>query len=66
MTTSSIITWRKSSYSNGLGGCCVEIAQLGRACAVRDSKDPNGPALTCTAAQWSAFVTRLCAGEFGC
>ncbi|HEU0089611.1 MAG TPA: DUF397 domain-containing protein [Pseudonocardiaceae bacterium] len=38
-------TWRKSSYS-GASGDCVEIAALadgGR--AVRDSKNPAGPAL---------------------
>src|SRR5262249_4963280 len=35
-------TWRKSSRSGGNGGACVELANLG---AVRDSKNPTGPAL---------------------
>jgi Domain of unknown function (DUF397) len=57
----SRVTWRKSSYSNGMGGSCVEIAVLtttaaGHDIAVRDSKDPHGPALTFTARQWRAFT----------
>lgn len=35
-------TWRKSSYSSGQGGACVELAYVG---AMRDSKNPNGPTL---------------------
>jgi hypothetical protein len=34
--------WRKSSYSSGQGGACVELAFAG---AVRDSKNPTGPVL---------------------
>lgn len=34
--------WRKSSYSSGQGGNCVELASVG---AVRDSKNPTGPVL---------------------
>ncbi|GAA2139779.1 hypothetical protein GCM10009802_49810 [Streptomyces synnematoformans] len=30
---------------------------------VRDSKDPDGPALVFEAAAWSAFVTAVKAGE---
>jgi len=56
-------TWRKSSYSNGMGGSCVEIAILTHAAgvriAVRDSKDPHGPALTFTARQWRAFTAAV-------
>ena len=38
--------WRKSSYSSGNGGNCVEVAAGGPGVvAVRDSKDPDGPAL---------------------
>ena len=57
-------TWRKSSYSNSSGGSCVEVAVLTPAAgepdiAVRDSKDPHGPALTFTARQWTAFTTAI-------
>ena len=33
--------------------------------AVRDSKDPHGPALTFTPADWHAFTTRLRSGDPG-
>jgi hypothetical protein len=48
--------WRKSAYSNN-GGACVEVARnLPGAVAVRDSKDPGGPALIFTPADWEAFT----------
>jgi hypothetical protein len=62
--------WRKSSYSNGTGGSCVEIAPLAGIpgtnddIAVRDSKDPNGPALTFTASQWREFAAAIKTQEF--
>jgi len=43
--------WRKSSYSGGNGGGCVEVARnLPGIVAVHDSKDPGGPALALTPA----------------
>jgi len=59
------LAWRKSTFSNDKANC-VEVAELpagGR--AVRDSKDPNGPALTFTASEWTAFVAGVRADEFG-
>jgi hypothetical protein len=47
--------WRKSSRSNG-GGNCVEVAHVENVVAVRDSKDPYGPALIFTPAAWAAFL----------
>ncbi|MGH3709628.1 MAG: DUF397 domain-containing protein [Pseudonocardiaceae bacterium] len=55
--------WRKSTYSPN-EVYCVEFAEGQDGCAVRDSKDPTGPALMFTAGQWSAFTTGLRAGEF--
>ena len=56
--------WRKSSFS-GSGGACVEVADLGDSHrAVRDSKNPTGPALTFTAVEWVAFTAGVRAGEF--
>ena len=56
--------WHKSSFS-GSGNACIEVADLGNDHrAVRDSKDPTGPRLTVTVAQWSAFPTGIRAGEF--
>ena len=57
--------WRKSSRSNGNGGNnCVEVADLGTAVAVRDSKDPHGPALVFTPAEWDTFLGGAKVGEF--
>ncbi|MFC4055348.1 DUF397 domain-containing protein [Actinomadura syzygii] len=50
--------WRKSSYSNGGEGACVELASLPGLIAVRDSKDPDGPTLTLEATAWRRFVIR--------
>ncbi|GAA1970400.1 DUF397 domain-containing protein [Kitasatospora viridis] len=49
--------WRKSSYSGGTANDCVEVALAHP--AVRDSKDPDGPALVFTPDAWSAFLTEL-------
>lgn len=49
-------TWRKSSYSDGGGSDCVEVAFAERAAAVRDSKNTAGPFLAVPAANWRCFV----------
>ncbi|MGH3795916.1 MAG: DUF397 domain-containing protein [Pseudonocardiaceae bacterium] len=57
--------WRKASYSNGNGGCCVEVADLdGGYRAIRDSKDPAGPVLIFTPDEWTAFTAGIRDGEF--
>ena len=56
-------TWRKSTYSNGTGGNCVEVADLPSGRAVRDSKHPEGPILVFTREGWQAFVQGIQAGE---
>jgi Domain of unknown function (DUF397) len=59
------LCWRKSSYSGNGGGNCVEVASLADGMiGVRDSKDPEGPVLAFTAAEWRAFVAGVRAGEF--
>jgi hypothetical protein len=55
--------WRKSSFSNGNGGACVEAASLRGIVAVRDSKDPDGPALALSPADWQTFTTSVKAGR---
>ena len=61
----SSATWRKSSYSGGNGGNCVEVAVLrGGGVAVRDSKDPDGARLAFTVDQWAAFTAGVKVGEF--
>lgn len=62
----SAVTWRKSSYSNANGGDCVEVAEgFSGMVPVRDSKDPQGPALLFSAESWAAFVAAVSAGHFG-
>jgi hypothetical protein len=51
--------WRKSSYSGGNGGACVEVGIAERAVAVRDSKNPDGPKLLFSSHAWCQFVMRL-------
>ncbi|MEV7778501.1 DUF397 domain-containing protein [Kitasatospora sp. NPDC088351] len=62
-TDLSNANWTKSSASAGEHEC-VEIAVLpGGARAVRDSKNPDRPALLFTEAEWHAFRTGVIAGE---
>ena len=57
--------WRKSSYSSGNGGQCVEVARnLPDIVTVRDSKNPEGPALVFTPQEWRAFLDGVRADEF--
>jgi Domain of unknown function (DUF397) len=57
--------WRKSSYSSGNGGQCVEVAgNLPGIVAVRDSKNQGGPALIFTPAVWQAFTAQMRDSEF--
>lgn len=57
--------WRKSSRSSDTGGQCVEVAgSLPGIVAIRDSKDPNGPALLFSTYEWRMFVADIKAGRF--
>ncbi|MEU4400660.1 DUF397 domain-containing protein [Micromonospora orduensis] len=52
--------WRKSTRSGSGGGDCVEVADnLPGIVGVRDSKDPDGPALMFGPASWRAFVAEV-------
>lgn len=52
--------WRKSTRSGDNGGNCVEVARnLPRVVAVRDSKNPSGPVMLVSPADWASFVGRL-------
>ncbi|MBV7705438.1 DUF397 domain-containing protein [Nocardia nova] len=51
--------WFKSSHSQGAAEC-VEVAWLANSTiGVRDSKNPTGPALIFTPAEWDAFTTSV-------
>lgn len=55
--------WFKSSYSDGEGLNCLEVADLtahsAEGIGVRDSKNPQGPALLLTLPAWTAFLTSV-------
>ncbi|WP_037915229.1 DUF397 domain-containing protein [Actinacidiphila yeochonensis] len=62
--TLSGASWRRSSHSTAANNC-VEAADLGSGLtAVRDSKDPAGPALLFTADAWGQFVRSAADGSF--
>jgi hypothetical protein len=64
MDMSKYTTWRKSRRSGG-GDNCVEVAIAGDGTVgVRDSKDPAGPVLEFTLAEWAAFTGGVQDGEF--
>ena len=55
-------TWHNSSYSNDSGGNCVEVANLTPkrdSIALRDSKNPQGPALLLPPSAFTAFVSHV-------
>ncbi|UNS98663.1 DUF397 domain-containing protein [Streptomyces tubbatahanensis] len=63
---SALTTWRKSSYSGASNGNCVEVSDgYSAVVPVRDSKNPEGPALVFGCAAWSLFVTGLHQGKAG-
>jgi hypothetical protein len=43
---------------------CVEVADLGSAFAVRDSKDRQGPALVFSTKAWATFLDSAKRGTF--
>ena len=57
--------WRKSSYSNGAGGNCVEVAATQAQTLVRDSKDRQGAVLVFAPESWRAFVAAVVSDSLG-
>jgi hypothetical protein len=56
--------WHKSRFSGDNGGHCVEVASnLPGGIAVRDSKNPEGPALIFSPDEWFIFLKRLKRGK---
>ncbi|WP_436774731.1 DUF397 domain-containing protein [Yinghuangia sp. YIM S09857] len=57
--TARAFAWRKSSYSGGNGGECVEVAVGEPGLLVRDSKVPGLGRLAVTSRSWSALTSSL-------
>ena len=57
--------WQKSSYSGDNGGQCIEVADLSAHIAVRDSKNPEGPAFLTGPAAFAVFVRAAVEGRVG-
>lgn len=56
-------SWIKSRHSTAEGNC-VEVARIDEGIAVRNSRDPEGPALVYTSAELAAFLAGAKEGEF--
>ena len=52
-------SWRKSSYSGGNGGDCVEAGGVPGMVLVRDTTDRDGQTLLVTSGAWHAFLEAL-------
>ena len=57
------LAWLKAQSSSA-NGACVEIAKVAGKIAIRDSKDPDGPILVYTPAEFRAFLSGARNGEF--
>jgi Domain of unknown function (DUF397) len=51
--------WRKSSYSDGNGGSCIETASGDGVILVRDTTNRDGATLAFTTRAWAEFTASL-------
>jgi hypothetical protein len=58
------VEWRKSSASNPSGNCVEVTALADGGVAMRNSRDPDGPALVYTRSEMAAFLAGVRNGEF--
>lgn len=49
-------SWRKSTYSTGNGGDCVEIGNAPGDVLIRDTKNRDGHVMRVPASEWNRFV----------
>lgn len=63
--------WRRPSQGSEEDGSCIEVAVVpgskegsNRVIAMRDGRNPDGPALIFTPEEWRAFTAGVMDGEF--
>jgi predicted secreted Zn-dependent protease len=56
------LTWRSALSCNG--GGCVKVAVSGQTVFIGDTKEPSGPVLSYTPAEWRDFVFGIKNGDF--
>lgn len=63
--------WRRPSHGGGDEGSCIEVAVVAgskegsdHVIAMRDGRNPGGPALIFTPEEWRAFTAGVMDGEF--
>lgn len=56
--------WRKAAASTGNNGACVEVAGLGAATAVRDSKAPEAGVHVIDRIPFTTFIADVKAGRY--
>lgn len=59
MDSMNSATWRKSTYSGGNGGGCIEVGKGDDAVAVRDTRDRAGAVLKFAPQAWAEFTKSL-------
>jgi hypothetical protein len=65
MSMKQSVMWRKSSRSQDQTlGCCVELASFGVVRAIRDSKNPDGPRLRLSGAEFRMFLDDVKNGSY--
>ncbi|MBO2454378.1 DUF397 domain-containing protein [Actinomadura barringtoniae] len=50
------LTWRKATRSSEAGDNCIEVAGRSELVALRDSKEPRGPQLLISRADFGHFL----------
>ncbi|MFB8765331.1 DUF397 domain-containing protein [Nocardiopsis alba] len=51
--------WKKSTYSNGQGGNCVEARAIDQGAAIRDTQNRGLAELSLPNTEWSALLHAL-------
>jgi hypothetical protein len=62
MEGTNAVTWRKSSFSGGNGGQCVEAGSIPGAVLVRDTTNRDGGTLAFSAQAWKSFAATVKSG----